>query len=79
VEYESDSADEAMKLLGIAWFEPAPTGRDEVFGGLKLETWAAQAALSRPGRRSLSSRNVEDVKRVTRNPDALKWPRGAQA
>lgn len=78
VEYDSDSADEAMKLLGIASFEPAP-GLGETFERLKLETWATQAALSRPGRRKLSARLLDDIKCMTKDADRLKWPRGSRA
>ena len=45
------SADKAMRLLGIAYVDPVEQGwwKDR----LKVETWAMQAALSRPGRRQL--------------------------
>jgi hypothetical protein len=79
MEYDSDSAHEAMKLLNIASFEEAPEGIGRAHGRLKLETWATQAALSRPGRKRLTSKDVDEVKRYTRSPERLKWPKGVQA
>lgn len=73
--YDSDSADEAMKLLGIASIEEAPDGVGWGHRRLKLETWAAQAAISRPGRRSLTQKDMDDAKLLTKSPDKLKWPR----
>ncbi len=74
VTYDSDSADEAMRILGIASIY------EDGFGGwadgkLKLETWAAQAAISRPGRARLDERHVADMKILTKEPDKLRWPR----
>lgn len=75
VEYDSANANEAMKLLGIAEYGEAPPGGGPATRPFKLATWAAQAAISRPGRRPLSDKAKEDVKRVTIAPDKLKWPR----
>ena len=74
--YDSDSANEAMELLDIASIEEAPDGMGWGHRKLKLETWATQAAISRPGRRSLTQRDIDDVKILTKKPDKLKWPRG---
>jgi hypothetical protein len=74
--HDSDSANEAMTLLGIASIEEAPDGIGWGHRKMKLETWAAQAAISRPGRRSLSQKNMDDAKLLTKNPDKLRWPRG---
>ena len=73
--YDSDSANEAMKLLGIAAIDEAPQGVGWGHRRLKLETWAAQAAISRPGRASLSEKDIKDIKLLTRSPEKLKWPR----
>lgn len=73
--HDSHSADEAMKLLGIASIEEAPSGTGWGHGKLKLETWAAQAAISRPGRRALTQKDIDDAKLLTKDPDKLKWPR----
>lgn len=50
--YDSDSADEAMQVLRMASIDEAPAGMGWGHRRLKLETWAAQAAISRPGRRA---------------------------
>jgi hypothetical protein len=73
--HDSASADEAMEILGIASIEEAPAGVGWGHGKRKLETWAAQAAISRPGRRPLDEKHMGDVKILTKNPDQLKWPR----
>ena len=70
-----DNADEALLLLGIA--EP-DTRWDDPHDGyerLLLQPWAVQAALSRPGRRRLSAQEVSEIKRCTREPETLRWPR----
>ena len=71
--YDSDSADEAMRLLGITAVDEAETGwwKDRP----KLATWAAQAAISRPGRRKTDEKMLADVKRSTLYPERLKIPR----
>ena len=76
-ECDPRNADEAMLILGIAvpdpdWTEPCKYGVR-----LQLSNWAVQAALSRPGRRKLAPKEVEDIKRQTLEPEKLKWPRGA--
>ena len=73
--YDSDSADEAMRLLGIASIYSDGSG-GWADGKLKLDTWAAQAALSRPGRRALPGRSFDTINRLIKNPEKLKWPRG---
>ena len=41
-----------------------------------LETWATQAALSRPGRRKFERKDIEDIKFFTADSDTLRWPKG---
>lgn len=79
IEHDSDSANEAMLILGIAEYGEAPPGGGPATRPFKLATWATQAALSRPGRRKLSAKDEEDVRRVTMNPERLKWPKGRRA
>lgn len=69
--HTSDNADEAMRLLDIAQDDPD-------FGDqrMKFQSWAVQAALSRPGRKKLSSRDIGQINRFTIDPEQLKWPRG---
>lgn len=78
VEYDSDNANEAMLLLGIVAQEPPsiawPQDKDP---RLKIETWAAQAAISCPGRKRLSDKDISDAKFMIHDPDKLRWPRGS--
>jgi hypothetical protein len=75
-EHDPRNADEAMLLLGIAVHDPKWTEPSEYGERLKLATWVAQAALSRPGRRQLNKKQVDEVNRITLDPERLKWPRG---
>ena len=74
-EHEPRNADEAMLILGITVRDPSWTGHCEYGVRMKVANWAAQAALSRPGRKKLTPKEVEDVKRMTIEPEALRWPR----
>ena len=79
VEYDADNANEAMILLGIADYSEPRQGGGPATRSLRLAAWATQAAISRPGRRRLSERDIEDVKRLTLEPEKLKWPRSGRA
>jgi hypothetical protein len=74
-EHDSDNANEAMLILGIARY-----GNPEAEGGpgtrrFQLATWAAQAGISRPGRKVLGDEDVAAIKRGTFESEKLKWPR----
>lgn len=69
-EYDSDNANEAILILGIAEYDGSEDGRR-----MRVATWAAQAGLSRPGRPPLSEKAVCDVKFFTLEADKLKWPK----
>lgn len=71
------NADEAMILLGIAERTP-PWGENDRYDRLLLQPWAVQTALSRPGRRRLSAREVSEIKRCTKDPDTLRWPKSVE-
>lgn len=75
IEYDSDNANEAMKLLGIAGYGEAPHGGGPATRPFKLATWAVQAAISRPGRKRFSDKEVADIKMSTLEPGLLKWPK----
>ena len=77
-EHDPRNADEAMLLLGITVPDPAWSGQCEYGTRLKLATWATQFALSRPGRKSLEKREVEEINRSTIDSEKLRWPRGAR-
>lgn len=77
MEHEPRNADDAMLLLGITVRDPRWTeGECEYGTRMKLANWAAQAGISRPGRRTLTDKTIEDIKRDTVEPEKLKWPRG---
>lgn len=69
--HHSDNANEAARILGIA--EPDPGFETR----WKVHTWATQAALSRPGNRKFTDKDVEDIKFFTFDPEKLRWPRGS--
>lgn len=75
IDYDSDNANEPMLLLGIAEYGEAPSGGGPATRPFRLSTWASQLAISRPGRRPLTDRQIEDIKRQTNNSDRLRWPR----
>lgn len=75
VEYDSDNANDAMVILGIVEDLESPPNPDPDKRRLMLATWAAQAAISRPGRKPLDDKSLSEVNRVTIASDTLKWPR----
>lgn len=79
IEQDSDNADAALRILGIAVDGHVPPGGGEGARTLKVANWAAQAAISRPGRRGFSDKDREDIARYTLDPDKLRWPRAKRA
>jgi len=78
-EQDPRNADEAMLLLGITVPDPRWDGGKCEYGTrMRMATWATQACLSRPGRRNLTTRDIEEIKREAIEPEKLKWPRGAR-
>src|SRR5258705_12444897 len=74
---DPDNADAALLLLGIAAPNPARAEFGEDRAQLLLEPWAAQAALRRRrGGQRLTDRERDEIRRCTRDPDRLRWPRG---
>jgi len=76
---DPDNADTALLLLGIAAHNPdrAEWGKDRA--QLLLEPWAVQAALRRRrGGHRLTDKEREEIRRCTRDPDSLRWPRGTK-
>ena len=77
-DFEEDprNADAAMLLLGITVRDPAWEEEKCQYGArMKLATWAAQAGLSRPGRKALTERQIGDIKHQTLDVEKIKWPR----
>lgn len=79
VEFDADNANEPMLILGIAEYEPPASGGGPATRRFKLSTWAAQAAISRSGRRRLTEKCVARIKEHSIDPHKLKWPRGTRA
>lgn len=67
----SENAQSALLILKIA--EP-----DMRVGGCRwnIHTWAAQAALKRPGRWMLKARHKKEIEFFTFDPHKLDWPEG---
>ena len=75
---DPDNANEALLLLGIAEPDTRRSDPDVEYERLLLRPWAVQAALSRPGRRRLSAKEVSEIKRCTRDAETLRWPAGVR-
>lgn len=74
--YDPGNANAALVLLKIAVSVPGCAHPPET-PKLLIETWATQAALRRRrGGKRLSKKNCVDIRRCTRDPDTLHWPRG---
>ena len=76
---DPDNADSALLLLGIAAANQKRAGAE--YEGkrmpLLLEPWAVQAALGRRrGGQRLTREERDEIRRCTRDADALRWPRG---
>jgi Family of unknown function (DUF5681) len=76
---DPDNADAALLLLGIAAPNPARAEFGEDRAQLLLEPWAVQAALRRRrGGQRLTDDERDWIRRCTRDPDTLRWPRGTK-
>jgi hypothetical protein len=74
---DPDNADAAMQLLGIAAPNRARADIQADRAQLLLEPWAVQTALGRRrGGQRLTDRERDEIRRCTRDPDCLRWPRG---
>jgi hypothetical protein len=74
---DPDNADAALLLLGIAALDPARADIGADRAQLLLEPWAVQAALRRRrGGNRLTDSERDAIRRCTRDPDSLRWPRG---
>ena len=75
---DPDNADAALLLLGIAMPNTARADVSADRAQLLLEPRAAQAALHRRrGGQRLTDRERDEIRRCTRDPDSLRWPRGS--
>jgi hypothetical protein len=74
---DPDNADTALLLLGIAAPNPARAEFGKNRAQLLLEPWAVQEALRRRrGGQRLTEGERSEIRRCTRDPDCLRWPRG---
>jgi hypothetical protein len=74
---DPDNADAALLLLGIAAPNPERAEFGKKRAQLLLEPWAVQAALRRRrGGQRLTDAERHAIRRCTRDPDCLRWPRG---
>lgn len=71
---DPSNANEAMIVLGIAARDERSVDPNDRYERLLLEPWTVQLALRRGRSRSLSDQDVAEVKRCTRDPDAIRWP-----
>lgn len=75
---DPDNADAALILLGIAAPNPARADIGADRAQLLLEPWAVEAALRRRrGGERLNDKERDEIRRCTRDPDNLRWPRAA--
>lgn len=73
---DPDNADAALMLLGIAAPNPARADIGADRAQLLLEPWAVQTALRRRRGGSRVTDNERDaIRRCTRDPDNVRWPR----
>jgi hypothetical protein len=70
------NADAALQILGIAKREEVGADWKNDREYLLLEPWAVQAALARRrGGHRLEEREIDEVRRCTRDSGKLRWPR----
>jgi Family of unknown function (DUF5681) len=76
---DPDNADVALLLLGIAAPNPARAEFGIDRAQLLLEPWAVQEALRRRrGGQRLTDEERDWIRRCTRDPNSLRWPRGTK-
>lgn len=76
MEKDPENADLALLALGIAGRNPERQGPDFDGEQLLLEPWAVQLALSRRrGGAKLTRKEMDEIRRCTREPGSLRWPR----
>jgi hypothetical protein len=76
-EPDPENADAALVLLGIAMPDPARAHLKDDRAHLLFEPWAVQATFDRRrGGNRLTKDERETIRRFTRDPESLRWPRG---
>ena len=74
---DPENALEALEILGIASRTANANAGDTRHAHLRLERWAAEAALRRGNFGELPSSDIEFIRGWTHDGVALKWPRGS--
>jgi hypothetical protein len=73
---DPDNADAALLLLGIATHNPDRADWDKDRAQLLLEpSWVQAALRRRRGGKRLTDRERDTIRRCTRDPNSLRWPR----
>jgi len=73
---DPDNADAALLLLGIAALNPARAEYTQNRAQLLLEPrWVQAAIRRRRGGQRLTDMERDEIRRCTRDPDNLRWPR----
>jgi Family of unknown function (DUF5681) len=74
---DPDNADQALVLLGMAHENPTRRDVGATRLQLQLESWAVKAALRRRrGAASLTTKEIEEIRRCTHDDGTLKLPEG---
>lgn len=68
------NADEDLLRMGIACRNPDRLDWSQPRAQLLLEPWAVNLALSRLSRRRLTSNELDDIRRCTRDDGSINWP-----
>lgn len=68
------NAEAALLILDIARIDASRASLDNRYKHLLLEPWAVKAALARRRGARLNEREIAEIKRCTRDADALRWP-----
>ena len=77
IRQDPDNADEAMVILGIATHDPKGADRRQDRAQLLLEPWVVKLALGRSRRvRALTNKDLEDIRRCSRDDGSINWPLG---
>lgn len=69
------NADKTLLILGLAVEDFVPPGGGAAAATIKLQPWLSQLAISRPGRKAISEKEQEDIRRYTHLPETLRFPR----
>lgn len=78
-EQDPENANAALLILGIACEDTREFGPNDEYHRLQLEPWAVRMALGRRrGGATLTGKQVAEIRRWTRDPETLRWPRSTR-